>query len=32
MNINDPGCLSDELRVFFLKVLARIITEKNTLN
>ncbi len=32
MNINDPGCLSDELKVFFLKVLARIITEKNELN
>lgn len=30
LNINNPAGLKDDLRVFFLKVLARIITEKNT--
>jgi inositol 1,4,5-triphosphate receptor type 1/inositol 1,4,5-triphosphate receptor type 3 len=29
LNINNPHCLKDELRIFFLKVLGRIITEKN---
>ena len=32
MNINNPGFLRDDLRVFFLKMLERIITEKNSKN
>jgi inositol 1,4,5-triphosphate receptor type 1/inositol 1,4,5-triphosphate receptor type 3 len=32
MNIHDSNSLKDDLKIFFLKVLARIITEKNTRN
>jgi inositol 1,4,5-triphosphate receptor type 1/inositol 1,4,5-triphosphate receptor type 3 len=32
MNINNPGFLKDDLRVFFLKMLGRLITEKNPKN
>jgi inositol 1,4,5-triphosphate receptor type 1/inositol 1,4,5-triphosphate receptor type 3 len=32
LNIHDPDCFKDDLRVFFIKVLARIITEKNLNN
>lgn len=32
MNINNPGFLSDDLKVFFLKILTRMITEKNVRN
>lgn len=32
MSINDSTSLKDDLKIFFLKVLTRIITEKNTRN
>lgn len=32
MNISNPDCFKDDLRIFFLKVLARVITEKNLNN
>lgn len=32
MNINDTHSLRDDLKIFFLKVLSRIITEKNSKN
>ena len=32
MNINNPGFLRDDLRVFFLKMLSRLVSEKNLKN
>jgi inositol 1,4,5-triphosphate receptor type 1/inositol 1,4,5-triphosphate receptor type 3 len=32
MNLHDANSLKDDLKIFFLKVLARIITEKNVRN
>lgn len=32
MNLHDSNSLKDDLKIFFLKVLARIITEKNVRN
>jgi inositol 1,4,5-triphosphate receptor type 1/inositol 1,4,5-triphosphate receptor type 3 len=32
MNINNPGFLRDDLRVFFLKMLSRLVSETNLKN
>jgi len=32
LNLNEPEALNEDLRIFFLKVLERIITEKNPEN